>query len=46
MLLRDTQAKALAATRAAIDAEIGHGDTPDIVYAHTCHSKMQVQLLI
>lgn len=38
-----SQAKALAATRAAIDDAVRQEDTPEIVYAHRCHSTMQVQ---
>lgn len=41
----DTQAKALAATRAAIDDAVRQEDTPEIVYAHRCHSTMQMTKL-
>ena len=38
-----SQAKALAATRAAIEAEVGQEDIPEMVYVQGCHSTMQVQ---
>ena len=40
-----SQAKALAATRAAIEAEVGQEDIPEVVYMQECHSTMQVQCL-